>query len=973
MDKTDSHGPPSDRGSGQPLIEAARIQAAAARLRKESLMASGKLGAPPDFTSPAPSEALPNYRLLRELHRGGQGIVHLAVQQSTGRQVAVKIFRPDTAHHPSELGRFEREVDVLTRLRHPNIVTIHDCGRAGESLYLVMDYIEGCPLDVYLAQGRLSLTDTLLLFAKICDALHAAHLRGVIHRDVKPSNIRVDREGEPRILDFGLAKWAAAGSGATVAEAMTITGQFIGSLPWASPEQAQGLSETLDLRSDVYSLGVVFYQLLTGEFPYPVGGRMDDVIRHIATTSPVRPSTIDSAIGHELETILLKCLAKEPERRYQTAGELAADLRRYLAGEAIEAKRDSISYYLRKQLRRHKAAVAAVLAFALLLAAGFSISAAQWYRAEQALAREEAQRQFADQRARETQKVADFQARMLSQIDADAMGQDIKKQFREQVRSALNRQRLIDAPQGAEAAPGEFELEIAAFDKLAGPAPAVDLARHVLDEHLLKPAARSLQVEFAHQPLVAAQIGLAIGKAYHALGLYAQAEPYVRQSLDTHRKLLGNQEPRTIDSIGSLGLVMQHLGKLSEAETLLREALDARRRILGDDHPDTLHSLNNVGVLLYLTGEPRGSVTVLRQALDGRRRVLGKDHRDTLNSLLNLTNSLRGAGRQPQAEACGREAVEIARRTLDTKDTYMATALANLSGVLHDLGEYAEAESLLREALALRRDLLGDQNAEVATTLSNLGSILYDAGNLGQAEALYREALSLRRRLFGREHIMVAQSLSNLGLLLTDKKAYAEAEACLREALDLFRALVSAEHPAIAQTFKRLGWMLHQKGDDALAEPLLREAVELRRKVLGDRHPHLGASLHDLGWLLADQHRCAEAEPLLREAVSIAQGRYPPGHGNMEEPRMKLAECLILDAKFAEAETLLQQSSAALKASSNPESGVREYLIQTYVKLYEAWEAAEPAQGHDLKAAEWRAQLTEPASSPSPPSSAGTR
>jgi len=962
MQNIDSPDPCADYGSGDPLVDAARSQVAAARLRRGSLIASGKLSGPDDGAEIVSSKTLPNYRLLRELHRGGQGVVYLALQESTGREVAVKIFRPGTLENSAERGRFEREVDALTRLRHPNIVTIHDCGRAGDSVYLVMDYVAGRPLDAYIAERRLDIRASLSLFAKICDAVHAAHLRGVIHRDLKPSNIRVDEEGEPRILDFGLAKWTEDATSSSSAAAMTITGQFVGSLPWASPEQATGSQEALDLRTDVYSLGVLFYQLLTGEFPYPVGGRMDEVVRHIATTDAASPSEIERAIGHEVETILLKALSKEPERRYQSAGELARDIRRYLGGEPIEAKRDSVTYYLGKQLRRHKRAVAGVLLFMIVLAAGLTVSATQWYRAEQALAREEAQRKSADQRARETQQVADFQAKMLNGVDIDAMAQDIKSRFREQVRLALQRQQTIGAVGRAsvteEFQPVETEARMAAFDRLAGAAQAVDLARSVMADHLLKPAARSLRSEFGGQPLVAAQIGTAIGKGYHALSLFAEAEPYLREALETNRRLLGNDDLRTIECAGSLGLVLQAKGNFPEAESLLREALEARRRLLGDNHPHTLLSQNNVGVLLYLKGEPGASTAMHRKTLDARRRILGPEHPETLGSMLNLTYSLRAAGRLTEAETFGRETLTLARRILGPKDASLTNALANLGGVLMDLGNFTEAEPLLRENLALRRQILGDAHPEVAGSMSNLGELLHEMGNDAQAEPMLREALALRIQIFGKRHFMVAQSLSNLGDFLKDRQEYAEAEEYLREALALFRDLVGADHPAYGQTLKRLGWLLHLAGKEVEAESMLREAIAVRQKAYGDHHPYVGLSMHDLGWALADQGRCAEAEPLLREALSMIEKRYPIGHSNVEKSRMKLAECLLSHAAFAEAETLLAKSDNAQTASDAP-FDLREFLMETYAKLYEKWDEAEPGKGHSGRAATWRDKLAE--------------
>ncbi|MGE4197023.1 MAG: protein kinase [Phycisphaerales bacterium] len=325
-----------------------------------------------------PADAFPGYEIVREIHRGGQGIVYQAVQKTTKRKVAIKVLHLGPFGGSKGRARFEREVAILAQLEHPNIVSILDSGitseSAGKQCFYVMDYVSGQTLDALLAgSASRPVPDTLSMFLKICDAVNAAHLKGITHRDLKPSNIRVDHNGEPHVLDFGLAKIV---TGETVQDAqhvqmMSMTGQFIGSLPWASPEQAEGAPAKIDIRSDVYSLGVILYQLLTGgKFPYQVIGNMRDVMENILRAEPARPSTVRKQINDEVETIVLKTLQKERERRYQSAGELAKDIRRYLSGEPIEAMRESGWYLVRKTVRRHKvlcgslaAALVVVLAF----------------------------------------------------------------------------------------------------------------------------------------------------------------------------------------------------------------------------------------------------------------------------------------------------------------------------------------------------------------------------------------------------------------------------------------------------------------------------------------------------------------------------------------------------------------------------------------------------------------------------------
>ena len=265
---------------------------------------------------------------------------------------------------PADIARFKREVQVLAQLQHPNIVTIHASGRAAGCFYFVMDYIPGESLDGYMAGADLTIEATLRLFAKICEAVNAAHLHGVIHRDLKPRNIRIDPSGQPHVLDFGLAKVA----GAEVSEdgrpmLVSMTGQVLGSLPYMSPEQAEGQPSKIDVRTDVYSLGVILYQMLTRKLPYDDSGGLHAVLDRIIKTEPARPSTVRKEIDDEVDTIVLKCLAKGRDQRYQSAGELAREINHYLAGEPIEAKRDSGWYVLRKTILRKKVPLAVVTVF----------------------------------------------------------------------------------------------------------------------------------------------------------------------------------------------------------------------------------------------------------------------------------------------------------------------------------------------------------------------------------------------------------------------------------------------------------------------------------------------------------------------------------------------------------------------------------------------------------------------------------
>jgi serine/threonine protein kinase len=325
--------------------------------------------------------AIPGFEILKSLHRGGQGVVYQAIQKATKRKVAIKILREGPYASKTALKRFEREVELVAQLKHPNIISIFDSGTTPDGWrFFVMDYIRGLPLTDHVRDNRLPLEDTLTLFAQVCDAIQYAHYKGIIHRDLKPSNILVTSEGVPKVLDFGLARQFTA----TVDTVISLTQEVVGTLPYMSPEQAKGNPDHIDTRTDLYALGVILYELLTGQYPYPVAGHMAEVLNHISSTPPTPPHlkwspeqgiagrssryhrSNQCPIDDELQTVILKTLSKERDRRYKSVGDLEEELQRYLRGDSIEAKRDSGWYVFKKAIKRHRNKLASAAGVAVL-------------------------------------------------------------------------------------------------------------------------------------------------------------------------------------------------------------------------------------------------------------------------------------------------------------------------------------------------------------------------------------------------------------------------------------------------------------------------------------------------------------------------------------------------------------------------------------------------------------------------------
>jgi eukaryotic-like serine/threonine-protein kinase len=337
------------------LVSDARKAAhGAARLESASVLQPNHIGV-----------TIPGYVLHEVIHRGGQGTVYEATQSETGTRVAVKIMHDRPTRHADDIFRFKREVEILSRLRHPGVVTLFDGGIEDGRIFLVMELIRGKPIDEFVQDKELSIDDCLRLFLSLCEAVGEAHVCGVVHRDLKPSNILVDEEGFPHVLDFGLAKPLSTEQLPTLTE----TGAFVGSLAWTSPEQASGCSDEVDIRADVHALGLILYKNLTGESAFVLEGSVPAMLERVIHETPQQPSDHQPTINDEVETIVLKCLQKDRMRRYQSANELALDVRRYLDGYAIEAKRDSTFYVLRKTLRRHRLSVASAVLFAFVLMA----------------------------------------------------------------------------------------------------------------------------------------------------------------------------------------------------------------------------------------------------------------------------------------------------------------------------------------------------------------------------------------------------------------------------------------------------------------------------------------------------------------------------------------------------------------------------------------------------------------------------
>ena len=812
-----------------------------------------------------PGTHVGRYRILGTLGEGGFGTVYEAEQSHPVRRlVALKVIKlgMDTRE---VIARFEAERQALAMMDHPHIARVLDAGATDSGRpYFVMELVKGEPISSYCDRMRLDVRERLALFAQVCAAVQHAHAKGVIHRDLKPSNVLVsthDDQPYAKVIDFGIAK--ATGRRLTDLTLFTAQAQMMGTPLYMSPEQAEG-SADIDTRTDIYSLGVMLYELLTGSTPVPSDSlrvaAYAEIQRVIREVDPPLPSTrlrqsLDTGPGvarqrgtepraltrqvrGELDWIVMKALDKERARRYETANALAMDLRRYLNGEPVLAAPPGAGYRARKFVRRHKGAVAAAVLVVTSLLAG--VGAFAW------------QARIAGQRAAELEQVSRFQAEMLSQVDPTRAGELLSEDVRARHAAALAAAGVAEPERAAQAQ---------AFAAQWAQVNATDAASELIDRTILKPAVAAIDTQFADQPKVAAALRQVLADRYLGMGRYDAARPLQEQALAVRRERLGADHPDTLVSQVGLGGLLLQMGELDVAQPLLEDALERQRRVLGNDDPSTLNCLNSLGIIAYMNGDLVQAEKYLSEALAALRRVHGNEHPYTMSSISNMGSLLQGLGRPAEAEALFREAAALQRKVLGADDPSTLISLNNLALALQAQGKAAEAEPYLREVLAAERRINGEEHPDTLTSINTLGFVLQAQGKLAEAEPLYLDALEKQRRVRGDADVNTLTTLNNLGSLWVAQGRYAEAMALLAPAEAAMRAAPGGPNAArqVAKLLSSLGKARQGAGDYDGAEAALLESHALYVETRGADHADTLASAKALSELYAARHAGAPA------------------------------------------------------------------------------------------------------------------
>ncbi|CAN5701179.1 hypothetical protein BH09PLA1_BH09PLA1_31240 [soil metagenome] len=848
-----------------------------------------------------PRDPIGPYKLLQVIGEGGFGTVYMAEQEHpVRRRVALKIIKVgmDTR---AVIARFEAERQALALMDHPNIARVYDAGETTNGRpYFVMELVKGIPITKFCDNMNLNIDRRLDLFAQVCHALQHAHTKGIIHRDIKPTNILVFMQDDrpiAKVIDFGIAK--ATQSRLTEKTLFTEFRQLVGTPEYMSPEQADG-SLDIDTRTDIYSLGVLLYELLTGTTPFD--GRQlrskayGEIQRMIREVDPPRPSTrlssmkntlatvaarrqleprkLNTEVRGDLDWIVMKALEKDRSRRYESAGALNADVARHLANEPVIAGPPNSIYRVRKFIRRHRSGVtlAATAAILVIVATAIYIRGVR-----------------------------------LEQRRTSLANAELKVQRDEAQRQKLEAERAREDTQAVN--------EFLSVDVLGAADPAVAQGREVSVKEALDNAAKSVGEKLKERPTIEAAVRMSLAGAYDALGLVDLALVHAQAALEIRRKNLGDDHPDTLEAMTNVALYMQYQGNSSGAEPLYRQVVARSEATLGPEHRETLRRRFNLATLLQDQGKFVEAEKVHRQILDARRRTLGEDDPDTISSMNYLASALTRIGRPEEAEPLYRQSLEKRRRILGNLHPSTLVSVSDMAFVLRRLDRLDEAEALLREAYEGSKTVLGADHPTTLIVANNFAEMLDVRRKFAEAEAIFRDTIDRSRRLQGDDHPDTLAMRINFARTLNHQGKPAEAVAIMRTALETSRRIHGPEHSTTLVCLQLLSEYLVAQKKNAEAIPFLKELFESSQRADGD--PRWLARVGGLyGIQLVTMNRYAEAEPSLRESIDRMRALGGANGPPLREALSALAKVYDATNRVDEAATIRKQIAALPPAAT---------------------------------------------------------
>ena len=866
------------------------------------------------------------YKLLEEIGEGGMGIVYLAEQQEPIRRlVAVKIIRPgmDSRH---VVARFEAERQALALMDHENIARVLDAGTTQDGQpYFVMELVRGLPITEYCDKHRLEPRERLELFLPVCHAVQHAHQKGIIHRDLKPSNIIIsmtDGRAVAKVIDFGIAK--AMGQRLTDLTLFTQHGQIVGTVQYMSPEQAESGGLDVDTRSDIYSLGVVLYELFTGTTPLSrdrlKDANLTDLLRAVRDEEPPNPSTrvrsatdtieeiaalrktepakLGRTLQGDLDWIVMRCLEKDRTRRYETANGLAMDIQRFLKDEPVLAGPPSAAYKLYKFVRRHRIQVIAAGAVIASLSLGTIGTVIQLFHAKSAesLALRRLDEVSAQkQRAQEAeQKAVGAQSLALSRL-AELTEQ---KQRAEEAEKKAN----------AEAAKSKAVSDFLTKDLLAQANPDVNQrADQVTVEQLLDRASDRVSDNdvFADQPEVEAEVRATLAEAYRSLGLNAKAEEHWRRVLHLSLEVYGEEDAEhTLAAMNELARALAGQDRLREAEDLLKLALPLHRHISGSEATGTLFVINNLAIAVAKQGRLKEAEPLFLENWTTRNSVFGKDDPDTLLAQANYGALLKHQGRYKEAEPLLREAVD-SYKAIGYEEKEAGLGAANgLGTVLIHLGKYEEAAEILRDCAERQERVQGANHPDTLGTLTNYGFVLCRLERVDEALDCLRRSYEGHREVSGFDHEQTLAAMNSLALALRDAKRWGESETLIRELIAIIADKPGGNQSSSLIYLNNLGWILEGQGKFEEAEATYRDVLERAPLAFSLNHPTVLISRHCLTRVLLRLNRFAESETEGRETWAIRQSVLGSDHRDTLATAQHLALAIQKQDRLEEAESL---------------------------------------------------------------------